>query len=74
MENNYPTNGWSEYKKLVLKQLEMLDAKTDRIETKLDKINTKVTILETKAWMWGAMAGLAITFVIQVLLTIFKLK
>ena len=66
MENNYPTNGWSEYKKLVLKQLEMLDAKTDRIEAKLDKISTKVTVIETKAYMWSAIIALVAGSLISV--------
>jgi len=72
MENNIPINGWNEYKKLVLKQLDGLDAKTSRIEEKLDKLNTKVTILETKAVMWGALAALVVTILVQITISYIK--
>lgn len=88
-------NGWNEYKKLVLKQLEGLIIKTEDIQTrmdemkekiearidtktqtlldKIDRVDKRVVILETKAILYGALAGLVVTIVIQfVANTIFK--
>lgn len=61
-------NGWNEYKKLVVHRLDELTSISNRIETKLNRLSTKVTILETKAIIYGAIAGLGITVIVQFVL------
>lgn len=65
-------NGWNEYKRLVMSQLEELNFRFDRIDEKLDRINTKVVVLETKAIFLGALAGLVVGAVVQIVVTILK--
>lgn len=64
-ENN---NGWAEYKRRVLYQLDELTKSNESIEKKLDDLKTDVIILKTKAVLYGAIAGLAVTIVVQVVL------
>jgi len=70
--NEETSNGWNEYKRLVLSQLDGLTKKSDQIESKLDKLNNKVTILETKAVMYGAIAGFVITAIVQLVFVFVK--
>ncbi len=74
---------WDEYKILVLDSLEKLDHKCDSIEKKLetrtekiferlDRINTKVAVLETKAFFFGAVAGLVVTTIFEVIIGLIK--
>jgi len=58
-------NGWNEYKRLVLQQLEDLNKKYERIDEKIGTISNKVTILETKSTLLGAAGGLIIVILIE---------
>lgn len=83
MDNNenINSNGWNEYKLLVLRQLEGLTTKTDNIEDKIDRkiqlilekietLSTKITVLETKSLMYGALGGFIATAVIAIIVAL----
>lgn len=70
--------GWSEYRKLILNELERLgemvsavDKKLDRLTTdELSKLKVELAMLKTKAAMLGAAAGtvpVIVDIVLQVL-------
>jgi hypothetical protein len=58
MVENEIVNGWHEWSKYVLKELERLNACEERIERELREIRTDLATLKVKAGMWGAIAGL----------------
>ena len=50
-------NGWSEWSKYVLKELERLNDYQMAVSKKLDKLLIDTTIMKVKASLWGALAG-----------------
>tara|TARA_Y100000310_G_scaffold247602_1_gene253264 strand:+ start:32514 stop:32753 length:240 start_codon:yes stop_codon:yes gene_type:complete len=56
-EQNNP-NGWNEWSKYVLKELERLNGAYTILDGKLDEIIKDVSTLKVKAGMWGAIAGM----------------
>lgn len=58
--------GWSEYKLLVLDQLEGLKAQVRQLESKMDSfraddianVKVEIALLKQKAAVWGAISGL----------------
>ena len=71
-------NGWSEYQKLVLAELERLDKGVEELDKKVDKIRehdlanikTEIKLLKYKSTLWGAVAG-GIPALILVLIKLF---
>ena len=55
---NGETNGWAEYKRLVIHELESTNIRLERLDKRLGKIEHRLTILQTKAAMYAA--GIAI--------------
>jgi hypothetical protein len=66
------TDGWAEYKRRVLFQLDTLTDHMEKMETKLDDLRTSVTILKTKAGFIGGLAGLLVAVGLQIVLMILK--
>jgi hypothetical protein len=66
-------NGWYEYKRLVLKQLEDLTTKSDEIQKKLDSLRNEFTIVKVKMSMIGFGVALSTTVLIE-LITKFLIK
>jgi hypothetical protein len=66
-KTNETVNGWSEYKRLVLQQLEYLNEKYKEINDKLDTVKTKVVVLETKAFILGIIASAVMTILLHFL-------
>ena len=60
MDNNIiiQPNGWNEWSKFVLKELERLNSCYDAIDKKVDKINVELAMLKVKSGIWGATAGI----------------
>lgn len=56
VQNN--PNGWNEWSKYVLKELERLNGVYTILDGKLDEIMKDVSTLKVKAGMWGAIAGM----------------
>lgn len=52
------TNGWPEYQKMVLRQLEQLDDDIKSLESQVIRLRIDVAQLKVKAGMWGAVAGM----------------
>lgn len=50
-------NGWNEYSKLVLSELQRLDSDIKRLETKVDTMVESVAALQIKSGIWGFAAG-----------------
>ena len=59
------TNGWDEYRKLVLKELEDLGLEMIRARKDLSDIKIEIRELKIRSGIWGAIGG-----AIPVLLTI----
>jgi len=64
MTTNSPPNknGWSQYQKLVLFQLETLTERVDEVEKRLTKMDRHLTVLrwqaKATAAVFGAVAGM----------------
>jgi len=56
---NGGTNGWAEYKRLVINELERANHRLDMMDKRLGRMEKHITVLQTKAAAWAA--GLAIT-------------
>jgi hypothetical protein len=51
-------NGWHEYQKLVLAELQRLDRSLQAVQADVSEIRLHVAVLRTKAVTWGAVGGL----------------
>lgn len=51
-------NGWTEYQRLVLSELERHSQALHQIEMNLKKIDVDLATLKVKAGLWGLMGGL----------------
>ena len=52
------SNGWDQYKRLVIHELENTNSRLDRMDSRLSRIERHISILQTKAATWAA--GIAI--------------
>jgi hypothetical protein len=51
------TNGWNEYQKLVLHELQEHTKELDKINAEIQKIHVEVATLKVKSGVWGLIAG-----------------
>ena len=51
-------NGWPEYRKMVVGDLERLTAEVRWLRNDIAKMSDAVSALKVKAGVWGALAGL----------------
>lgn len=51
-------NGWNEWSKFVLKDIEQRHLWEDKIEEKLEVMGKDIVRLQMKSGIWGAIAGL----------------
>jgi hypothetical protein len=58
-------NGWDEYKKLVLHELERSNSRLQKIEDHLNVIDKKLTILQTKVYTTALLISVVISGLIQ---------
>lgn len=66
-----PPNGWNEWSKYVLKELERLSDCYEGIRGDITDIKTEIATLKVKAGIWGAvgaMVPIAIMLVVQLLM------
>jgi hypothetical protein len=63
-------NGWNEWSKYVLKELERLNKCFEAIDKKVDDLLIEHTILKVKAGLWGALSG-GITTLIAIVIWYF---
>jgi hypothetical protein len=67
-------NGWSEWSKYVLKELERLNSCYHDLDQKVDKINDKMNMVQIKVAGIGAVASVITTIVILLLTNILGKK
>ena len=62
-------NGWDEYKRLVINELERANKRLDMVDKRLSKIERNLTVLQTKAYVASAIIAVVfsglVTFVFQ---------
>uniref|UniRef100_A0A6M3XPC4 Uncharacterized protein n=1 Tax=viral metagenome TaxID=1070528 RepID=A0A6M3XPC4_9ZZZZ len=66
------TNGWNEYKRLVIKQLEDMTVEIKLINQKLDNLKTDFTIMKTKLTIIGVVAASIVSIVFQIVMNFLK--
>lgn len=50
-------NGWAEWSKFVLKELERLNSCYNHLDKKLDDVALEIATLKVKAGVWGLLGG-----------------
>lgn len=71
MAENGKLNGWNEWSRYVLKELERLNTCYEQVRIELGNIKTEVTMLKVKAGFWGLLGG-AIPIAIALLIGLLK--
>lgn len=56
--DNHDGNGWSEYQKLVLHELETHSKELKEIREDVSSFKTELGILKVKSGIWGLLGGL----------------
>ena len=65
------TNGWQEYKRLVINELDRANNRLDIIDKRLARLEKNITVLQTKATTWAAGLAVFISAGISLLLKLF---
>jgi hypothetical protein len=60
-ETHADNNGWTEYKRLVINELERTNRRLDIMDKRLARIERNVVVLQTKAAMWAASIAIVIS-------------
>ena len=60
-------NGWDEYKKLVVHELERSNERLTKIETRLYDIERRLTVLQTKVYTTALIISVLISSAIQIM-------
>lgn len=60
-------NGWDQWAKFVLHELERLNINYEALRKEVGKIHTEVATLKTKAGLWGAV-GAAVTVLLMLVI------
>lgn len=58
MSDQFTGNGWTQYQKLVLAELERHSESLDALEDHLSRLEIEIATLKVKAGAWGLMGGL----------------
>lgn len=64
-----PSNGWNEWSRYVLKELERLNHNYEQLDGRISKIQVDIGMLKVKAGVWGALAG-GIPSIIAIVITL----
>ena len=62
-------NGWEEYKRLVVHELERCNNRLDLLDDRLRKIEQKLSILDTKIYVTALFASAIFTGVVNYLIS-----
>lgn len=60
-------NGWTEWSKHVLKELERLNEEINKINQRVNDLEVEVAKLQVKASIWGGVAGFITTLIALVI-------
>ena len=63
------TNGWGEYKKFVIHELERMNDKLEVVDKRLSKIDHNLTILQTKAYVASAVVAMIFSGIVSVIIS-----
>jgi len=58
---------WSEWRRLVLKELDRGSSERKELATKIDRLTESVTIIKVKASIMGGLAGILVSIAIALL-------
>lgn len=58
MNGNRQSNGWTEWGRHVLSEMERLNGCIESVNSRLRAIDIDMTVLKVKAGLWGAIAGM----------------
>ena len=72
--NELLERSWPEYRRLVLSELQRIDAHSEKISQSLNDIRVQVGMLQVKASIFGAAAGAGVALVLQLALKTGGLK
>jgi hypothetical protein len=67
-------NGWNEWSKFVLKELERLNSCYDKLDQKATEIQTEIVMLKVKSGVWGAIGGVASIAIVLLVMYIGKVS
>ena len=62
-------NGWDEYKKLVIHELERSNQRLDMLDKRLSNIEQRLTVIHTKVYMVASVISAAIAGLLSFFLT-----
>jgi len=48
---------WTEYRRLVISELERINVSLDKLNAELSSMKTDIALLQLKASVWGAVSG-----------------
>ncbi len=65
-----PSNGWDEYKKLVINELERANKRLDVMDRRLGHIEKNIAVLQTKAYITAASIAFVLSTAVSVLVKI----
>ena len=66
------SNGWNEWSRFVLKELERLNENMEKLDGKIDELSDKLLILKVKSGLIGGIAGMIPSLFVVVLYLVFK--
>jgi len=69
--HNGGTNGWQEYKRLVINELERANLRLDLVDKRLQNLEKNITVLQTKAATWAASVAILISGGVSLILKLF---
>ena len=66
MSDNINSNGWNQWSKHILMELERLNDKLESIDDRLRQVDKDLATLQIKAGFWGALAGSVPVLIVMV--------
>jgi len=68
MDSQETQNGWSQYKKLIIHELEGTERQLDRILRRMSKLEQKLTVVQTKIYVAASVAAAVFTGLVQLVM------
>jgi hypothetical protein len=68
MDPQETQNGWSQYKKLIIHELQGTERQLDRILRRLGKLEQKLTVVQTKIYVAASVAAAVFTGLVQLVM------
>jgi len=68
MDSQETQNGWSQYKKLIIHELEGTERQLDRILRRMSKLEQRLTVVQTKIYVAASVAAAVFTGLVQLVM------